>query len=308
MAKSPPAGRHVAGARLRRRRRAESLPAASTPPPRPEVVAAVRDLLARLGRADRPRVEQQRRPFEHVAGELPLPAAVEHVAVLVADVAAGEVHRLGVAGDDAAEFRVAHPGQVGERGERRLIARREDVDAGELRGVAQPDRRPRRASRRRPTGSAPACSPGSSRCRDRAEHVARPATGPSTTRMRMRLAGPLQPQVVVAGREAAQLDAGRSATASASNLSARMSLPRTSNSANSSRLGLSGRAEVRQRDRLAGLRVHDAAGRCARSVGSVQVCAVPSGPVAVTRHDVRQRPELHPAARRRSSAWPAPAP
>ena len=71
----------------------------SPPPLRPNVVAGLGGLLAGLGGADGPRVEQQLRPVEHVAGVLLLAPAVEHVAVLVADVAAGQVHRFRVPGE-----------------------------------------------------------------------------------------------------------------------------------------------------------------------------------------------------------------
>ena len=42
-------------------------------------------------------------------------------------------------GDHPAEFRVADARQVGEGVERRLVARGEDVDPGELRLVAEAD-------------------------------------------------------------------------------------------------------------------------------------------------------------------------
>ena len=102
------------------------------------LAAAAGDLRARLGGADGPRVEQQARALEQVAGELLGILALEDVAVLLADVAAGDVVRL----------HLGHGDQIG-LGERRReagiervlgqVAVGRHVDAGELRGVLQRD-------------------------------------------------------------------------------------------------------------------------------------------------------------------------
>src|SRR5205823_13279267 len=66
-------------------------------------------------------------------------AAVEDVAVLIADVAAGEVDRLGPRRYHAGQLRVADLGEVGEGVERRQIPRREDVYPREAVRVLQLD-------------------------------------------------------------------------------------------------------------------------------------------------------------------------
>ena len=95
LAKSPPVGAagSLAGAWPSARSAAGGgVPAGS------EIFAACGQLARRSRSCAPPTDSAAARPVEHVAGELLLRTAVEHVAVLVADVAAGQVDRLGVTG------------------------------------------------------------------------------------------------------------------------------------------------------------------------------------------------------------------
>ena len=107
-----------------------------------ELLSAFSQLFARFRRANGPGIEQERRPFQHVARILLLPAAVQDVAILIADVAPGEIDRFRVGRVDAGQFLIAHPRQVGERREGRLVARGEDVHARERRQIPEPDSHP----------------------------------------------------------------------------------------------------------------------------------------------------------------------
>ena len=105
-----------------------------------EGVSAGGDLLAGLGRADGPRVQQQRRPVEHVAGELRRVLAVDDVAVLVADVPSGEIDRLGGSLLEQVRLGRADAAQVGIGRVLGQVSRAEDMHAGKLRRVRQLDR------------------------------------------------------------------------------------------------------------------------------------------------------------------------
>ena len=105
----------------------------------PERVSTSSDLLTSLGRADSPRVEQERWPFKHVAGELGRVLAVDDVAVLVADVAPRQIDRSGcclledvrLGGADSAQVRISRV--LGD------VACAEEMDTGVLRRVGQLD-------------------------------------------------------------------------------------------------------------------------------------------------------------------------
>ncbi len=92
-------------------------------------------------RAQRPRVEQQRRLVEQHAGAARQPLAIEHVAVLVADVAAREVARAPE--PTALAAGLAHGGgQPRILDRRRRQRRRDHVDPGRRRAAAHADPQP----------------------------------------------------------------------------------------------------------------------------------------------------------------------
>ena len=100
-------------------------------------LAFLGQLLTGFRRADGPRVQQQHRPLEHVAGELLLVAPFQHVPVLVSQFPPGEVHAGHEARLHALQRHVLNFRQRGVRIELRQIPRGEDMHAGELRVVPQ---------------------------------------------------------------------------------------------------------------------------------------------------------------------------
>ena len=107
---------------------------------RAEHFAAGRELFASVGRADRPRVQQQLRTVEHVPRILFHAAAIEHVAIFIADVSPREIDRIRAARIDAARLDTSHSAEVRERGKLRMVACGVDVNAGEFRVIGEADR------------------------------------------------------------------------------------------------------------------------------------------------------------------------
>ena len=226
----------VGSPRLRRSAVAMRPASAGPPPPRNRNSPPAGDLLAGLGRAHGPRVQQQRRPFEHVAGELLRVLAVEDVAVLVADVAAGQVHatrrgRVTTAYGSAARTRPRSPktsntpaGTASRRRGRGRTSSVRELDRDRV-GVG-----------RRSTAICTGFEAGQFQLPRSRPARSRRGASPSTTRMRIRSPVGFEQQVVVA-RPARPVELEQAVRrCSARRTGRRRTLsPRSSNSENSAR-------------------------------------------------------------------------